>query len=305
MDGTKSASFSFQGVQFGLQLEAEERIISDALAANGVWEPNQLSLYASLIGQSGVFLDIGANVGVNAIFAKRVVPGARVVAVEPSSRNFALLQRNVADNVPGGIELHKIAIADRAGRVDFSGAGTNAHIGADPDHPAEAEVVECQTLDALVTSLAAARIDLIKIDVEGYTDVVLAGASRALSICENAIVEFSYGDIGERSGLRPALHPLDARIRDHANRLLATLGRQFRHFYYLSREEGLVELREPKELFELMFVEAPVGDVLATRQPRLDAITGLSFALRSIQELRRQNHFRILEIQRLAESGSR
>jgi FkbM family methyltransferase len=299
LTNTNILRFNYRKVAFEVELSADERIISENLRAHGVWENNQLDLYPQLLSDTGVFVDIGANVGVNSIFASLLKPNARVISVEPSSVNFRLLQKNVERAAAAGIETFNLAIADFRGMIGFEGEGTNAHLnlGAGSGETS----VPCETLDEFILSCRVDEIDLIKIDVEGFTDVVLSGGDRALSIARSAIIEFSIGDIMMRTGVDPAASQSLSVALDHAEQCFTKLRQNFEYFYYISRRDGLVKLDRTCDLFDLMQSEASVGDVLATKFEEKSSISGLAFAMRAVLELKRQNHFRIIELATLRE----
>ena len=284
MTDDKILAFRYDGVSFDFAIGGDETIISETIEASGVWEKNQLSLYEGLIPDDGLFLDVGANVGINSLYAKAKRPNARVIAIEPEPRNFGRLSRNCANS---GVEIHQMAIADHHGTIGFAGTGTNAHIAA-----AGELQVPCDTLDSFSVGLGLGEIDLLKIDVEGYTDIVLEHGGETLSRTRVAIVEFSHGDILSR------LHTLDrppSQALQHSDELFDRLRSAFPFFYYISRHDGLVELERTSDLFEIMFSEARVGDILASREPQT-AITALGFGFRNILELKRQNHLRMMQI---------
>jgi len=287
---TKSLMFDYSGVGFRFEIGADEYIISDNIENTGNWEENQLSLYRELIGENGVFVDVGANVGINSIFAKLSQPRSRVIAIEPEPRNFAILSRNAAGR---SIELHNLAIADKPGEMGFEGTGTNAHLSISGN----AVKVKCVTLDSFAETID--RINLMKIDVEGFTDLVLAESREALSRTNNVIIEFSYGDTERRLKSMGVESPKQADVVIHSEELFENLKLNFSHFYYISRRDGLVDLLETKDLYEIMFAEAPVGDILATRSPRGDAISALAFAFRQVCQLLSQNHMRMTDAQAL------
>src|SRR5690242_16908510 len=91
---TNEFKFQFEEVSFEVGLAAHEKVISTELARSRSWESHQLRLYSRLIGESGIFVDVGANVGINSIFAKLKKPNARILAIEPNPQNFHLLCEN-------------------------------------------------------------------------------------------------------------------------------------------------------------------------------------------------------------------
>ncbi len=290
---SKSLAFNYDGVTFDFDIGDQERIISETVEQSGVWEENQLSLYRGLIPQGGVFLDIGANVGVNSLFAKLAIPDATVIAVEPEPGNYALLQENISRS-GCVIRMMNVAIADKPGSMGFEGTGTNAHLSNDP----EATQVKCVTLDSFTEDLRA--IDLLKIDVEGFTDLVLSRSAETLGRTSATIIEFSYGDIERRLEMTGGGTSYDDVLR-HCEELFDTLRPHFSNYYYISRKDGLVELRETKDLLPIMLSEAAVGDILATKAPVKESIADISFAMRTVLELKQQNYQRILDIAALNE----
>ena len=80
--------------------------------------------------------------------------------------------------------------------------------------------------------------------------------------------------------------------------MFETLKTHFNFIYYISRSDGLIRIDDTSDLFEIMFVEASVGDVLVAREP-LPAISALAFAFRNLLELKRENHLRILQVDQL------
>jgi len=284
----KHLTFRYDEVSFEFEIDSREEIISKNIESTGCWEKNQLCLYKDLIGKSGVFVDIGANVGINSIFAKHSLPMARVIAVEPEPQNFATLARNVGRS---GIELHNLAIAATDGEIGFAGTGTNAHLTSDAD----AIKVPCVTLDGFTQPIE--HIDLMKIDVEGFTDLVLSEAGATLPRVDNIIIEFSYGDIELRLRSLGHDHFTRSDVIAHSEELFDALRPHFKHFYYISRSAGLIEMQDTKDLFEIMLIEAAVGDILATKAPVKESISDRAFAFGAILELKQHNHLRMAEIQ--------
>jgi FkbM family methyltransferase len=286
---SKILEFSFAGVHFPVRIDEAETIISKTIESTGVWEANQLCLYNRLVSDGEVFVDIGANVGINSLFMSRVVPSARVVAIEASPLNHELLKKNISGSP---IESHCLAIADLDGEITFSGSGTNAKIGAGVDGTSGYKV-PARKLDTLVEELRIDHIALLKIDVEGYTDVVLSGADEALKKTRRVIVEFSIGDIVDR--FKCDVVGVVAKFSE----LFDVLSAQFPHLYYISRGDGLIEINNAVDLNDLLLIEEKVGDILGSREPMPGSITQSNFLLRKINQLLPENHYRIMENQNL------
>ncbi|MEK7509965.1 MAG: FkbM family methyltransferase [Patescibacteria group bacterium] len=129
---------------------------------------------------NAVLIDIGANIGVYALYACQS-PGVRVYAYEPMPENFSLLKENIARN---GLE-------DRISPYPYAVSGRREkrrlYLGESPLHsflpihesPFHAQFspgkisaqkfieVECIPLDEVFESNGILRCDLLKIDCEG------------------------------------------------------------------------------------------------------------------------------------------
>jgi FkbM family methyltransferase len=285
---TRSLQFRFNDVDFDIEIDSNERTISEHVEKTGGWEQNQLILYDLLIPEGGCMVDIGANVGINSIYAAHRIPRSRVIAVEGSEANAEILGRNIsASGVGDRVEVVCAAIADRDGRIGFLGAGTNAHIDL---AGGEGHGIEAMTLDSLAIRSRLHRVHLLKIDVEGYTDLVFAKSADFLRITDSAIVEFSFGDILNRFGFS------EPEVHRHASLLVTRLAAVLPYTYYIARREPPVRFLEPSEVFDIIRVESPVGDVLFTRHPISAAITSTAFLARKTLELMAENHRRYLEV---------
>lgn len=116
-------------------------------------------------------VDLGAHIGMSVLYWKKLYPEASIVACEPVTENFDLLEKNVLENGLTGIELHKKAVAPKAGEIELqipnttgwmSGAGiiSRGWRGVQDTSPRRVEAV---TFAELLRNGA----DLVKMDIEG------------------------------------------------------------------------------------------------------------------------------------------
>lgn len=148
-------------------------------------EPWTVEWLEQRLGPGDAFYDVGANVGVYSLIAASICSDARVVAIEPAPANYEALCRNLALNgathavipLPVGLmeatHLGALEIADPAsGAAEhvLDGAGTSALRVA----------VLAYSLDDLVEAFGLPSPTLLKIDVDGGEDAVLAGATATL-----------------------------------------------------------------------------------------------------------------------------
>jgi len=156
------------------------------------------------------FLDVGANVGIYTILAA-VARQAKVVAFEPESQNYALLNRNIqANGVSGSAAAYCGALSDRSGasslylsqfEAGLSCHSLGAEVGFDlaPRPSAFVQGAFSYRLDDLVESGAVPVPDHIKIDVDGFEHKVIAGARVTLA----------------RAGVRSVLIEINHNLEEH------------------------------------------------------------------------------------------
>lgn len=130
-----------------------------------------------------IVIDVGANIGFYTLnFAMRNVKSGRVIAFEPHQSNFQMLERNVKENNFHHITLINKGLGKTAGQVSLENFGienngmirvTKCKEGAD--------LINLVTLDEFMLQSDLKRMDLVKVDIEGYEMNFLLGAKRTLS----------------------------------------------------------------------------------------------------------------------------
>lgn len=157
----------------------------------GLYEREQVLLFAAAARDASVVFDVGANVGYySMIAAKRVGPGGQVHAFEPNSSAAVLLEEHVRLNRATNVVIHRTAIADTVGELKFwDGAGAESHLAEDGP-----TTVRSDTLDSMLAENALPPPDLMKIDVEGAEFRVLLGAESILRTARPSILIEVHGD---------------------------------------------------------------------------------------------------------------
>lgn len=135
------------------------------------------------LGESGVFVDIGANTGKYALKAARHYGNAGVVvAVEPFLHVLAVLERSVQANELTNIRLRNFCMGDHISAAAFWKNGD------EPidfslnrlDASASSFSVLTVTIDALFEWERLERLDYLKLDAMGSEDAVLEGGRRTI-----------------------------------------------------------------------------------------------------------------------------
>jgi FkbM family methyltransferase len=145
--------------------------------------------------RSGVFVDVGANIGTSSLTAL-VAHGFRAaIAVEPDPDNVRLLRSNIALNgLQDRITTRCCAVSDRPGKgwLIRNARNSGGHRLGPRDHGSGAEV-ELTTLDRLLDEVRVdpGEVGLIWVDVQGHERQVLEGARRTLEAAPPVVVELS------------------------------------------------------------------------------------------------------------------
>jgi FkbM family methyltransferase len=166
-----------------------------------LWEKETSPVILDHVRRSKCFVDIGANCGIYSVIGCRINPQVRVVAFEPVPKIRATLTNNISKNhFDSRVTVMGVALGETNGVVSFHEAedATMGSLAVEGYHGQQGNVIQvnCRTLDAVVEELEI-EPDFMKIDVEGFEHVVLAGATSTLSRFRPRIVlEANYGDPG-------------------------------------------------------------------------------------------------------------
>jgi len=188
--------------RFGFQYEVPDLRdpIAFHLAIDGEYERETMNVIHAYLSPGGVFVDVGANVGLFSIPAAQYAgPRGRVVAAEASPEVFSYLQRNVRANNCSQVDCLQCAVCASDGSVSFYPA-PNEHFGMGsmgPQFNTEPIQVPARTLDGILEEKGIADVDVLKIDVEGFEAAVLKGAMRLLAGKCPPLIVFEFCDWAE------------------------------------------------------------------------------------------------------------
>lgn len=158
--------------------------------------------YASLtrvlpVQEPLVVVDVGANEGQTARRVLAEFPRATVHCFEPAPETFKMLERNVGADAR--VRLEQVACGSSVGSVDFhvtsnhwcSSVLAPSDLGkrfyGDWYQTRQVVKVPMTTLDAWMAQRGVSRVDVLKIDAQGYDLEVLRGATRMLGAGVKAI----------------------------------------------------------------------------------------------------------------------
>ena len=117
-------------------------------------------------------IDAGANIGCHSILMARLAHQGQVLAIE-ATENTQKLQTNIIRNKISNIEILQAPLGDE---VKYKKDKIHHNWG---EEPIQLEA-KYETLDSIYDQLGRPKIDLIKIDVDGYDLEVIKGGLRLL-----------------------------------------------------------------------------------------------------------------------------
>ena len=175
----------------------------------------EVEMFDALLTAESVALDVGANIGAHTVpMAKK----ARfVVAIEPQRLIFQTLCANIALNRLKNVQALHAAVGAESGVVSLpvldpdqenNFGGYSIPVMANHDVPSD------QVAIVPIDSMEFARVDFMKIDVEGMELEVLKGATKTIQ--EHRLVLYVKNDRKENSeALKAYIKELGYEMKEH------------------------------------------------------------------------------------------
>ena len=154
--------------------------------------------YQKSICDDLVIFDIGANIGQSCAYFRENFPDSKIFSFEPIPSTFEKLLRFV-EKLPNNEEIHCYDLGMGFAEGSFEiflkeNSGLNSLSNNLPLHTTELPVeIKITTLDKFFKSQDFKKIDLLKIDVEGYEIEVLKGAEELLKSHSITFVALEVG----------------------------------------------------------------------------------------------------------------
>lgn len=175
------------------------------------YETHTQRLFTLALRPGDTFIDIGANIGMTALVAARLVqPGGRLFAFEPNPQAFSRLAAHVELNgLQSVVHIANVGLADKPAELSLyvprhSGQASFADLTV--DLPVNRNLEDVQSLkvpvrvgDEELVSLPDGPL-FVKIDVEGFECRVIKGLHRTLLERQPAVVTEADGSMLRRAG---------------------------------------------------------------------------------------------------------
>lgn len=166
----------------------------------------------SLFHDNSIVIDAGANVGMFSAWAAHLCPNGQVFAFEPATRTYDVLNRNLSPYTNAHAVRSALGESSRRAELIFEHASV-ANIMADsrmrsyaPETPREP--TDVTTIDMFVERERIPRVDLIKIDTEGYERNIIQGAKRTIERFSPILTMSAYHLPDDESVLPKLVHEI-------------------------------------------------------------------------------------------------
>jgi FkbM family methyltransferase len=170
----------------------------------GLMGTDEIELLQRFVQPDSCIADVGANQGIYTLFLARLASLGHVYAFEPDPTLFASLETNVRRNHFENVTLFNAAAANEPNRLTLQPGRLNRgdnRIISDVSAGAGTIEVEAIPLDQVIPS---ARLDLLKIDVQGFELNVLRGATQLLQQNRALVIVLEFWPYGlQKAGSTP------------------------------------------------------------------------------------------------------
>jgi len=151
-----------------------------SLFETGTYEKGTIQLLDQLLKPGSTFLDIGANIGLMSSIASKIVGAdGKVLAVEANPKTVEILQHNLALNKAENVSIFPFALGSEKGTATLFENWNVNRGGASLLAQEEQDGVDVP-VEKIDDIFEHDKIDLIKIDVEGFELEVLKGGMGVL-----------------------------------------------------------------------------------------------------------------------------
>jgi len=188
-------------------VDTRDNIVSFDILFRRTWEPRETALLRSIIEPGDHVIDIGGHIGYYAVmFGVAVGKTGKVLVVEPDPDNATVLRMNVALNDLGSVVT---VVEAAAGEKSSSAELFRADSRNRGDHRMYSTGTGRSTVDVRVIAIDESvagwgRVDLIKMDIQGFEPHALKGMIGTLRTHEDVVLVTEFWPNGMRlSGCDP------------------------------------------------------------------------------------------------------
>lgn len=158
-------------------------------------------------------IDCGSNIGVSALYFKRLYPECSMICFEPSPQAFAHLKTNIERNDLKNVRLFPFALLDTEGTIElYTHPSRPVFLGASmiPDSAGvRTKKLEVKTVP--LSGYISREVDLLKLDIEGAEVPVIKELEKQnkLRLIKQMHIEYHHHFVPDRDDLSEFLAILE------------------------------------------------------------------------------------------------
>jgi FkbM family methyltransferase len=254
------------------------------------------------LSTDAVVFDVGANIGLTTAIFAQFAPDGKIHSFEPSPEAFPCLEETVRVNGFTNVVLHQLGLGAVPGKLSFvddPNSASASHLAIDDTgRRGTSLTVDVETVDGIVERDRIDRLDLIKIDVEGFDLDVVEGAVTTIETLKPVcIIEFNsftlqaFRNRSPREVLEALLSIFDSvyfRVRTTGELLQLDSGERLIEFLHMNLAgsgcvDDLICLSRPGGIEGLM--KSPTGQLRDERRRTVGLEDQLANTARDVSDL--------------------
>ena len=204
--------------------------ISDCIRRGCVWEQHQHDIIDKYLDSNSVAVEIGAHIGTITVKLSKVV--SKVYAFEPMKATYNILVDNLKLNNCDNVMVYEKGCGDenKTEKVKWVSTSNAGGTGLEGGYLTKDSNLDYDIMVDVITldSLEFKTIDYMKIDVEGYEELVITGARETIKTCLPLIIVECFNKDTFNSHIFNAPRATDSEIEERFKFLL-DLGYTYEH----------------------------------------------------------------------------
>jgi FkbM family methyltransferase len=257
--GRAERTVDLEGAKLIVQLD---EVASAPAILAGSYEALSLKVFRELASRAKVVLDVGGGQGMYAVVAgKAMAKGGTVLCFEPVPENQELIRRNIALNdLENTVVVSELALADSRGlaTVYLAPGNSGGHsLSSGVARSTRSIQIQTETADRVILERQIPSVDLMKIDVEGFEDAVIAGAEATIESSRPALLFELVPTIARDAGRDPS-------------KTIELLEGVYNHFFLIDEVRSTMVRFPPRELVRAASGRASVNVVAVSRAEHIE-----------------------------------
>lgn len=163
---------------FKMALDPRECVDGGLWFAPQLYDVSEINFLMHRFPNNGVLVDVGSNIGFWSLRFAHAFPKSRIYAIEANPSTYGVLCNNININEFENVHPVNVGASDAEGEMPLY-CNTTGNRGGDSfafsSNERPSVVVPVKSLLGILKNFALERIDVMKMDIEGFEEKVLAG----------------------------------------------------------------------------------------------------------------------------------